>query len=385
MTAAQMTASPLDSYTLRPTTLLVEASSACQLRCPSCPTAQGQLKNTVGTGMLAPADLDRLLSDNPFVKHVELSNWGEIFLNPKFVEILALCSARGVTVGANNGVNLNTASAEMLEAVVRFGVRAVRVSLDGATQESYRKYRVKGNFDTVITNVCRINAYKKLYQSQFPELTWQFVAFGHNQDEIPAAKQLADSLGMGFDLKLSWDDKLSPLRDTAALRAAMPGGAISRADYRDGSGTQYLSGICNQLWDAPQINWDGRNLGCCRNIWGDFGGNAFRDGLIPTLNHDRMHYARAMLRGQVASRPDIPCTRCEHYQQMQQTGRYLARDNISSGQILSIEEALAMAKLWLGQGLADKTAHICTLVLASAPNNPAAQALLAQARLSATA
>ena len=70
---------------------------------------------------------------------------------------------------------------------------------------------------------------------------------------------------------------------------------------------------------------------------------------------------------------------------MQQTGRYLARDNISSGQILSIEEALAMAKLWLGQGLADKTAHICTLVLASAPNNPAAQALLAQARLSATA
>ena len=53
--------------------------------------------------------------------------------------------------------------------------------------------------------------------------------------------------------------------------------------------------------------------------------------------------------------------------------------------VLSIEEALAMAKLWLGQGLADKTAHICTLVLASAPNNPAAQALLAQARLSATA
>ena len=46
--------------------------------------------------------------------------------------------------------------------------------------------------------------------------------------------------------------------------------------------------ICHQLWDAPQINWDGKILGCCRNFWGDFGGNAFTEGLFQSVNSGQM-------------------------------------------------------------------------------------------------
>ncbi len=29
-------------------------------------------------------------------------------------------------------------------------------------------------------------------------------------------------------------------------------------------------------------------LGCCRNFWGDFGGNAFTDGLVSSLNNEKI-------------------------------------------------------------------------------------------------
>ena len=61
----------------RPTRLRVEASSACNLRCPSCPTTTGHIHPAVGTGLLAVGDFRRLLDENPWVEEVELSNWGD--------------------------------------------------------------------------------------------------------------------------------------------------------------------------------------------------------------------------------------------------------------------------------------------------------------------
>lgn len=45
----------------------------------------------------------------------------------------------------------------------------------------------------------------------------------------------------------------------------------------------------------PQINWDGKLLGCCLNFWGDFGGNAFEQGLEHVLSSENLAYARRML------------------------------------------------------------------------------------------
>src|SRR5260370_31712376 len=95
--------------------------------------------------------------------------------------------------------------------------------------------------------------------------------------------------------------------------------------------------ICNQLWDMPQVNWDSKVLGCCRNFWGDFGGNAFADGLIPSLNTEKITYARKMLRGQAAARHDIPCTTCEIYLDMRANDRWLEREDFAGGQIFPSE------------------------------------------------
>src|SRR5690242_19181276 len=118
---------------VRPKSIRLEASSHCQLRCPSCPTTSGAIHPVVGSGFLRAENFRALLDESPWLEHVELSNYGEIFLNPQLPAILELAYERGVAVSARNGVNLNTVRPDVLEAVVRYEMRAMTCSIDGAS------------------------------------------------------------------------------------------------------------------------------------------------------------------------------------------------------------------------------------------------------------
>src|ERR1700722_20261534 len=124
-----------------PHAVQIDASSHCQLACPVCPTANGLTRATLGAGHLKLADFERLLDRNPQIRTVELSNYGEMFLNPQLPELLACAFERQVVVSCSNGVNLNFASDAALEAVVKYRVRALTCSIDGATQKTYARYR----------------------------------------------------------------------------------------------------------------------------------------------------------------------------------------------------------------------------------------------------
>jgi MoaA/NifB/PqqE/SkfB family radical SAM enzyme len=311
---------------IRPSKIRLEASSVCQLRCPSCPTTSKAIHPAVGSGFLKRRDFQQLLEESPWLKVIELSNYGEILLNPELLDILKYAYEQGVTLKADVGVNLNHVKERVLEGLVKYKFRSMTCSIDGASNETYTVYRVRGNFDTVIENIQKINRFKQQYASKYPRLKWQFVAFGHNEHEIPLARKLARELGMTFYVKLSWDPQFSPVHDQKLLRKEI--GAASREEYKQRHGVDYMQAICHQLWDQPQINWDGKVLGCCRNFWGDFGGNAFRDGLFRSLNGEKMHYARAMLLGEKAARTDIPCTTCDIYLGMRQHGKWLRRPSL---------------------------------------------------------
>ena len=306
-----------------PSAIRLEASSFCQLRCPSCPTTSKAIHPAIGSGFLKLADFQQLIDANPELKDIELSNYGEIFLNPDMLEILKYAHQRQVALRADNGANLNSIRDDVLEGLVKYGFKSMTCSIDGASQETYERYRVRGNFEKVIATIRKLNAFKLRYRSEYPRLTWQFVVFGHNEHELPAARKLARELGMGFYAKLSWDPKFSPVQDRELVRREA--GAATREEYRQLHQADYMLGICHQLWDRPQINWDGKNLGCCRNFWGDFGGNAFQDGLLQTVNSEKMQYARGMLLGSQPPRDDIPCTTCQIYIDMRATGSWLQR------------------------------------------------------------
>lgn len=307
-----------------PTKIQLESSSYCQLKCPYCPTASTEIHHSaIGRGFLKLDDFKRLLDMNPLVKEVELSNYGEIFLNPDLLKIIQYAYERRVVLSADNGVNLNNVKESVLEGLVKYKFRSMSCSIDGASNQTYKLYRVRGNFEAVIKNIEKINLYKEKYQSEYPLLNWQFIVFGHNEHEIPLAREMAHYLGMTFQLKLSWNSNFSPVRHHEFIRKEV--GAASQEEYKQKHGVNYLQGLCYQLWDAPQINWDGKVLGCCVNFWGDFGGNAFKEELLHILNNEKIKYARKMLLGKRASRPDIPCSTCSRYLDMRADGRWLKR------------------------------------------------------------
>lgn len=294
-------------------------------------------------GLLTHDDFRQILDDNPWIVEVELSNYGEVFLNPALVEILRTAYERKVRITLMNGVNLNRCTAEALEAIVKYDVQAMTCSIDGASQETSRRYRVRGDFDQVMANIDVINAHKKRLGRSTPILWWQFVVMGHNEHQIDNARRMAAERGMHFKAKLTWDDDFSPLRDFETC-----GKTLGHAPTRDSWGKEqseiYGEDACLQLWMNPQINWDGRLLGCCLNFWGDFGGNAFEQGSEHVINSEKLAYAKRMLQGDVPpsspSDPSIPCTTCSIYQQRRTYGRWIGgwpvmRERLRQTRVLS--------------------------------------------------
>ncbi len=315
-------------HMFHPKIIRVEAATACQLRCPLCETTRGKVHPFLGRGFLSAADFSALLDANPWVRHVELSNWGEIFLNPELAAIVEVAHRRGVTLSADNGTNFNRVAPGVLAALVEFKFHSLNISLDGATQAVYEKYRVGGQLDRALENVRELNRLKAKAKSEFPRLNWQFIVFGHNEHEIDSARALAAELGMTFRLKLASDDSqtFSPVKNLEALRSQLPGGVATRQEYYEKHGERYLGhAICRQLWDSPQLNYDGKVLGCCVNSWADFG-NAFSDGLENVLNGKKMNYARRMLQGKARPRRGIPCTGCSYYKTMRRDRNWMKMD-----------------------------------------------------------
>lgn len=298
--------------TLKNHSVRLEVSSICQLKCPVCPTGKGLTKkNIIGWNYIKFKDFKKFVDDNPKIKHIELSNWGEIFLNPELKDIIKHAYQKNIILSAVNGVNLNTITEETIKCLVKYKFRHLLVSIDGASNETYRIYRQGGNFNTVIDNVKKINYYKKKFNCKYPKLSWQFVIFGHNVHELPIAEKMAKELNMKFLPKLNHTSSYSPVKNRKLVMKYSDNGITTREEFKQIYKRNYLN-PCGQLWLSPQINWDGKLLGCCINMKSDFG-NVFEKSLQECLKSEKYVYAKNMLLGKVKPRKDIPCYNCKFY------------------------------------------------------------------------
>jgi len=320
---------------LNPRLARLDASTICQLKCPSCPTATGATGRKLGVGTLKFEDFKGFIRHNPHVSHIELSNWGEVFLNKDLIRILTYAYRHNVCLYIANGANMNNIREDVSEALVKYKLRRITCSIDGASQETYVQYRIKGNFDQVIENIKAINRWKAKYRSPYPQLKWQFVAFGHNEHEITKAREMAQALDMSFFLKLSWADlydlpDFSPVKDKKLVGKETGLGVASRKEYMAQYGQDYVERTCCwDMWNAPQVNYDGRMLGCPINYWGDYG-NVFDMGLDACLNGEKMSYARDMLMGKREAQESIPCTTCKVYRGMKRDQAWVTEKDVES-------------------------------------------------------
>jgi len=284
----------------------LEASSICQLRCPICPTGTGENKSSViGRGFLSFKHFKQFVDNSPQIKLIELSNYGEILLNPEFLKIIEYAYRKKVWLTALNGVNLNTASRQLLEGLVKYKVRALTLSIDGASPQSYEQYRIGGDFQRVISNLQIINHYKKKYRCRWPVLRWQFVVFDHNRHELKLARQMAKEMHAFFSQKKNW----------AETRQSDKDAENRMTDKKKVHSKQVLLLYCTQFWYQPQINWDGKLLGCCVNHFRDFG-NVFSEGLENLIKSGNYQKTKNILLGLKTPSPNSPCYHCPVFKQI---------------------------------------------------------------------
>ena len=70
---------------------------------------------------------------------------------------------------------------------------------------------------------------------------------------------------------------------------------------------------CYQLFEEPQINWNGNLLGCCHTNK-NFRINVFKEGLMDSLNSKRLIEAKHMLTDiSYESKTENPCSSCHWY------------------------------------------------------------------------
>jgi len=307
-----------------PKTIRIEASTICQLHCPSCYMRQDPkgVARGCGNGMLSFENFKKIVDDNNF-EEIELSNHGEIFLNPELVKMIEYAYQKNIRLTAENGVNFNKLTDEQAEALVKYKFGRIIISIDGASPETYKQYRVHGDFDTVINNIKKVNALKEKYNSEDPILRWKFILFGHNEHEVEKARKMAEELNMEIEFVTNWDPEFSPAKDLEQVKRLTGVEGQTHTPYsrlkqfRNGEICWYY---CNFLWEAPQINWDGQILGCCSLYKENFGGNVFEEGLLNALNNPKMLYAKNMITGKAPALKGIPCTTCYVYEDLVKHG-----------------------------------------------------------------
>ncbi len=274
-------------YRIIGNSIRIDASNICQLRCPLC--WQSREENTIFKGSyLKFVDFKKFIDNNPTFKNIEISDNGEIFLNPELKSIIKYAYVKKINLTARNGVNLNTVTEETLECLVKYKFKVMLVSIDGATNETYQIYRRGGNFDQVIENIKKVNYFKHKYNTEFPRLIWQFIIFGHNEKELPLAREMAKKLNMRFLPILNYfDSSYSPVKNGEFIRKEIK--YLSCQEYENINKSLYVF-PCYQLWSSPQISPDGELLGCCANNLRSAKftlGNVFRMGLKKQLRSEK--------------------------------------------------------------------------------------------------
>lgn len=251
-----------------PMEAMVEVVRTCNLRCPLCPVGNGVAEHYENMPVEAFREIAEALGET--VTSLSLYNYGEPLLHPRIDEIVAIAKAAGIESVSitTNGTLLR---ARLEDALVRAGLDSLRISIDGATQDSYEKYRVGGNLDRVWNHVRRFVTAKRRANSHRPRIETQFVVNRWNEHEIEDFKRLAHEAGVDRVRLKTFNALMTGLEFSEIGRGFLPTDARysryadpSTLTYRD----RYKLAQCEWPLVRVVVNADGSVVPCCYDFNG---------------------------------------------------------------------------------------------------------------------
>lgn len=288
-----------------PFTISLEPTTACNLRCPECPS--GLRAFTRPTGNLKE-DFFRKTIDELHRELMYLIFYfqGEPYINPKFLDMVKYAHDKGIyTITSTNGHFLNNENAKK---TIESGLDRLIISVDGTTQDTYENYRKEGNLEAVLQGARNVVKWKKEMKSKTPHIIFQFLVVKPNEHQIPEIYRLAEEIGID-EVKL----KTAQVYDYENGNDLIPTiEKYSRYKQREDGKWEHKSALLNhcwKLWHSCVITWDGLVVPCCfdkdaEHRLGDLKQKTFKE-----IWHDSRYrgFRKAILKGR--SEIDI-CTNC---------------------------------------------------------------------------
>lgn len=238
--------------------LTIEPTNICNLRCPLCTTGSGQMERSNGKMSLETfRNIIRKMGDDIFF--LLLYHQGEPYINSHFLDFVRLAKSRNIY--CTTSTNAHYFSDDIINATIDSGLDSMIVSLDGVTQESYARYRVKGKLDKVVDGLSRFMEIKKQRGARFPLIALQFLVMKHNEQEIPQIRKLARDIGV--DRMLIKNIEVHSLEEAESW---LPQNDKYRRYNFDGQSFEVKNNnkkSCPRPWLSTLINWDGSVVPCC--------------------------------------------------------------------------------------------------------------------------
>lgn len=288
-----------------PISMAVEPTTACNLRCPECPS--GLRSFTRPTGKLATSLFDTLLADQgDTLCYLTLYFQGEPFLHSGLTDMISKASQLGIYTATSTNAHFLTEKSAI--DIVQSGLDRIIISIDGTTQESYEAYRKGGDFDKVLEGTQTLLRVRRQLKSSTPHIIWQFLVVAPNEHEIPAIQRLARTYQVD-QLVL----KSAQLYDYEFGNALMPTNE-KYSRYKKGSDGRYQSKTkfeneCWKMWHSAVMTWDGKIVPCCFDKDAHYPmGNLNEAPMSEIWNSNKYHQFRKQL---FTSRQEIEmCRNC---------------------------------------------------------------------------
>lgn len=284
-----------------PYKITIDPASHCNLKCPACHTGT-KFSEMIKPSFLKLNDFKTILNQvKDHTLSIALYNWGEPFLNKEIFDIIS--HATESRVGTTMHSNFNHFNEKMADNIVRSGLTHIYLSIDGATQEVYEQYRVKGKINDVFKNIELLNEAKRKCKSLFPIITWKYLTFDHNKHEIQNALKIATNLKVDNFEVFPAQPVLRDIYDEAGEYRAHP------------EKLQLLKHDCKSLWASLYIAPDGTTFPCSLSFReAESFGNILKEDISEIWNNKKYRYARSLFAGKFSSEniPN-PCKGCKFY------------------------------------------------------------------------
>ena len=239
-----------------PPSIQIETGRYCLLKCPGCEVGLANAAGVPeGEREVTSLEMMKAAIDATYkrVFQISLHFHGEPLLNNNLFAACAYAVEKGLWTDFHS--NLNPNISDLASKLIDAKLCNLVASIDGATQETYEKYRRGGDVELAFERIREIADLKQKRRSPFPWITAKFLVFEHNWHEIAAFKARAIEAGANEAIFVS--GFANGIYDTgrAATEVEFDLNTLAWAE-------RPLPDRCPFLWTDLRFEWDGSLYPC---------------------------------------------------------------------------------------------------------------------------